>query len=108
VHPVATDFVFAGANVPLNGTDPVSGAYNGYGQAPGDLAVATPYFSSIYLHADYQNGADGLWFDPQNPGTYYYETLVVRDSSPVPEPSTFLLLGIGMAGMGFARRKFKK
>ena len=27
---------------------------------------------------------------------------------PIPEPSTFILLGLGIAGLGYARRRFKK
>lgn len=38
------------------------------------------------------------------------ENQIIVDSSPapVPEPSTFLLLGAGLAGVGFIRRRAKK
>lgn len=36
------------------------------------------------------------------------DNLNVQTSSPVPEPSTFLLLGAGLAGIGLLRRRTKK
>jgi hypothetical protein len=37
-----------------------------------------------------------------------YTATFVSDADPVPEPSTFLLLGAGLAGVGLMRRRFKK
>lgn len=55
------------------------------------------------------------WIQPEN-GTRrdYYEfhilgTIDAQDiTNPVPEPSTILLLGAGLAGLGFIRRRTKK
>ena len=109
--PLAQDFVFAGANVPLGGVDPVSGAVVGGGDAPGDIALAVPYFNSLYHHGDWGDapgagGANlpwntlGAWF-----GCDLSEFVVVR--SAVPEPATFWLLGAGLAGVGILRKRFK-
>jgi len=104
----ATDFVVAGGNVDYitgNNLDEISGArLSAIGAVPptGDVAIAVPYFSTAHLHADWQDGYRNLWAPLT--GISWHEALVVRD---VPEPTTLALFGIGLAGMGFARRKKK-
>ena len=112
----ANSFIVAGGNVDGatgNGVDELTGAY-AYA-APGgvDLAIAVPYFNLTWTHADFNDGASGLWallLTPQSGGYWYSETLVVRDSvhpAPVPEPGTMALFGIGAAMLAF-RKKFVK
>jgi hypothetical protein len=37
-----------------------------------------------------------------------YNDMILRDITPVPEPSTFLLIGAGFIGVGLLRKRFKK
>lgn len=108
--PDATDFMFAGANVPLGGTDPVSGASFAAVNASltGAAACATPYFSNSYRHCDWQDGQGqplGPWAGL--PGAFgFADQLVVRNAQ-IPEPGTLALLGLGIAGLAFSKRKTK-
>ena len=95
----ASYFVFADANVPLGGTDPISGAYNGTNHVPGPMACATPYFSTAWSHCDYSDGASGLWAAPA--AADFHEQLFVR--AAVPEPTSLVVLTVGMLGFACAR-----
>lgn len=102
-HPLATDFVLAGANVPLGGSDP-NGARFGAGSPGGDAACAAPYFSTRHRHCDWRNGVSNFWAGL--PSTrFFYESLVVRRAQAAPEPGTLAMFGLGLAGFGFARRR---
>lgn len=107
--PVAQDFLFAGANVPFGGSDPVSGSVFAYTDATltGDAACAAAYFSNA-AHCDWGN-APGTLNDPQPwqgqaGAPSYAEGLVVR---AVPIPAAGLMLGstIGLLGWFGRRRK---
>lgn len=105
--PLATQFLFAGGNVPFNGIDPVSQArfqatnanYTGAG------ACATPYFSGTFRHCDWQDGL-GQTFGPWAgmPGAQSFaEQLYVRNA--IPEPAAWALMISGFALAGFAMRR---
>jgi hypothetical protein len=111
IAPLATAFLFPGGNVPFGvfssggtaGVDPVSGAYfsatnPAYIAAASAGACATPYFSSVFLNCDWQDGLGqpfGPWFGlPGAPS--FGDQLVVRfDTAAVPGP----VAGAGLPGL---------
>ena len=90
-------FLNNGGNVPVGGTDPVSGAYFSGGSGG---SCATPYFSAIFVHCDDFDALSGYWagsaigLDSGSNGQS--EQLYVR--SAVPERSTWVMMLIGFAG----------
>jgi len=106
--PTAWHFVLSGANVPLNGVDPLSGAYSSGGSPNGPLACATPYFSNVFHHCDFSDGLGaGLgqqWYSSGSAATWA-DSLLVRPTSPIPEPETYALVLIGLGAIGLVARQ---
>jgi hypothetical protein len=113
--PTATEFLFAGANVPLGTGDPISGAYFAYPTPTlnGSGACAAAYFvnEAFENHCDWANApgsAPGNTDTEEHPwwgqpgAVSYSESLAIR---AVPEPVTLMLLTVGLAGLGFSARK---
>ncbi|MGA8711543.1 MAG: PEP-CTERM sorting domain-containing protein [Roseiarcus sp.] len=86
------------------------GAYFDYASSTldGPAASAVPYFNDVVSQADWCNapgsacgfGEVPWWGQPGAPT--YAESLVVRSVSGVPEPSTWAMMVLGFAGLGFA------
>lgn len=53
--PLAPDFVFPGANVPLGGVSPNGAWFSDSHLVPGDTACAAPFFSTTHSHCDWKN-----------------------------------------------------
>jgi hypothetical protein len=114
--PNAANFLFAGANAPFGGSDPLSGAHfeftdANYDSAHSAGACATPYFGSTYLHCDYGdgNGESATTWAGTSGNQGNADQLFVRSAATpgVPEPATWttLILGFGAVGAMLRQRR---
>lgn len=78
----------AATTIPVNGNNGVSP----WGYRPGISNSAT------WIWANNANSVDSV----------YFSTMITPTSAPVPEPSTFLLVGAGLAGAVLIRRRKNK
>jgi hypothetical protein len=80
-----------------------------YALAAGTYTVALGTFAKMSLAENYGTGTLGDGFiglgEPDSLRRSYYELAV---NTPVPEPSTLLLLGAGLAGMVAYRKKMRQ
>jgi hypothetical protein len=85
--------------------DPGSDLFNSdtifFSVAPGSIAE-DPYGDIIWWVSAYDNGIGGLYGDPHL--DYNVDAL----DHHVPEPTTLALIGLGLAGIGLARKKKQK
>ncbi|MEP2101174.1 MAG: PEPxxWA-CTERM sorting domain-containing protein [Parasphingorhabdus sp.] len=117
--PTAGQFLFDGANVPLGGSDPVSGATFQFTDSALNMAgaVASPYFNNSFFHVDFCEGLgsgcdrfSGAPWAGQPGSSNTAESLVVRFASAgaVPEPATWAFMIFGFGAIGGALRRNRK
>jgi hypothetical protein len=92
-HGYFTDLV-AGTHVSLDLNDPTKPIYIDYQWGLGQVRASM-------MTVEWGNN------DPSNTRYIFRENEFYAAGNPVPEPSTFLLMGLGIAGVALLRRKFR-
>lgn len=82
-----------------------SAEYNGAGihDYMGSFAEISPLFNVLGDRYLYESG--GLRFPTDTYGPGYFGPNIEANAASVPEPATMILLGSGLVGLGFFRRK---
>jgi hypothetical protein len=115
-RPTAWDITLNDGYVFSNNSSAFPGAYARDGWSDGHFSVSNtgadwftlysaplnPTDTSVYLQVVETNHYYGIVFDDYNDGT---AVQVIAPPTSVPEPATLALFGLGLAAVGFMRRK---
>jgi len=100
--------LFGNGGLPASGS--ITGSGTGYLDAIGGLAL--PYFDTNTVFGSdlvYSSSFNPIPDGPLDDGMTHLGTAAITgDSANIPEPGVLALLGLGFAGMGFARRNKKQ
>ena len=66
------------------------------------------YYYTYYGGGSISGSAHWIWAGDNDSNDYAYFTTKIFSTAPVPEPTTILLLGSGLAGFAGLRRRFRK
>lgn len=70
----------------------------------GSYIQAVRYWNTTFTHVDSGDFFSGYISSQWGSGSY--ETFYVRESIPVPEPTTLLIFAMGLIGLGLRKRTF--
>jgi hypothetical protein len=93
------DFGVVGAGLMITAFDGPGGTGNNLGSAMTTTEVFIGVTASGIRSAIFQN------INQASPASWLLDNLTYDTSSSVPEPTTLLLLGLGLAGLGLARNR---